>query len=446
MGVWKRSRAGMDIFRKEAEYESFRLYLNSVSPGWKEKDLTGSPFSIAAYCPDDMIGTWNDIDNARTELHKRDMKLILDFVPNHTAPDHLWISNNPEYYLTGNQNDYDSDPYMYSPLSVDDKTLFIMRGKDPYFSPWSDTAQLNYFNPGMRSALIQELLTIAQHCDGMRCDMAMLVMNDLFTKHWNWATRNSSCTMPETEFWEEARKAVPDHLLIAEAYWGTDWTLLQLGFDYVYDKRFHDRIKQLDADDIHMHLKAETTFQNNLVRFLENHDESRSAALLQKKQLVPALLTCATVPGMKLFYHGQLEGKKKRTPVQLRYTAPEKTDEEIALLYKKVLGISLQNIFRNGTWKIEETRSLGDDSYLNLLAWTWKLDNSFKLVVVNFGDHVSRASIPLYEEVQNNISYLFHDEFNDRQYMRAGDRLIEKGLMIVLDAYKVHVFDITEQK
>ena len=61
---------------------------------------------------------------------------------------------------------------------------FIACGRDPFFPPWRDVAQLNYFNPATREAMIGVLTTIAQHCDGVRCDMAMLVLNDVFAQTW----------------------------------------------------------------------------------------------------------------------------------------------------------------------------------------------------------------------------------------------------------------------
>jgi glycosidase len=442
MGVWKRSAAGMDIFRKEPEFIPFQLYLKSVFPGWQMNDMIGSPYSVAEYIPDALIGCWDDIDRARKEINKRGMKLILDFVPNHTAPDHPWIYSYPEYYILGNQEDYSKNPLMYSPIRIDGDIRYVVRGKDPYYPPWSDTVQLNYFNPEMRSALLKELVNIAQHCDGMRCDMAMLVMNDFFAKHWDWASKEYIHSMPKHEFWEDVRKTVPDQILIAETYWETEWMLQQIGFDFVYDKRLYDRIKHLSAFDLNLHLRADISYQNKLVRFIENHDEARSASVFSKEQLSVAFLICATVPGMKLFYHGQLEGRKRRTPVQLRRAVPENPDAEIRSLYKKVLTLTGQEVYKTGTWQLKDIHSLVDDSYLNLLAWMWKSEKSLKLIVVNLGNHVVRASIALQDEVQKETEYIFYDEFNDQEYVRKGNKIIENGLLVILDANRCHVFDI----
>jgi glycosidase len=108
------------------------------------------------------------------------MKLILDFFPNHTAPDHPWVFEHPDYYIQGSEPDYARDPAAFIPVQKGRRTLYIARGRDPYFPPWPDTAQLNYLSRDVRSALIEELKKISGHCDGVRCDMAMLVLNDIF--------------------------------------------------------------------------------------------------------------------------------------------------------------------------------------------------------------------------------------------------------------------------
>jgi hypothetical protein len=193
---------------------------------------------------------------------------------------------------------------------------------------------------------------------------------------------------------------------------------------------------------LNLHLRADISYQNKLVRFIENHDEARSASVFSKEQLSVAFLICATVPGMKLFYHGQLEGRKRRTPVQLRRAVPENPDAEIRSLYKKVLTLTGQEVYKTGTWQLKDIHSLVDDSYLNLLAWMWKSEKSLKLIVVNLGNHVVRASIALQDEVQKETEYIFYDEFNDQEYVRKGNKIIENGLLVILDANRCHVFDI----
>ena len=152
----------------------------------------------------------------------------------------------------------------------------IACGRDPYFPPWTDTAQLNAFSPKLREAALDTLRHIATQCDGVRCDMAMLLLNSVFSKTWGEAAGS----IPEAEYWTElingVRQVHRNFLFIAEAYWDLESSLQQLGFDYCYDKRLYDRLVHDDAKSVRDHLAADLSYQNRLIRFLENHDEVTS--------------------------------------------------------------------------------------------------------------------------------------------------------------------------
>lgn len=438
MGVWKRSEAGKIYFQNASEYRS--LY-DEVFPGWTKDDIIGSPYSIASYEPDPLIGTWEDIDKARKEVRKRGMGLILDFVPNHTGPDHDWVMNHPDYYIQGSEDDFKRSPAGFFPVQNMGKVWYIARGRDPYFPPWPDTAQLNYFNPEMRSALIHVLKEIAGHCDGVRCDMAMLVLNEIFPN--TWANSKASCEHLKQEFWTEVRDTLPGFLLIAEAYWDKEWTLQQLGFDYTYDKRLYDRIVSSSVQDIYLHLRADISFQRKSTRFIENHDEPRSAGALSKDKLLAAATLFSTLPGMKLFQQGQIEGRKIRLPLQLRKAKEEEPDEQIRAFYGKLLSIVKQDVFHEGEWGLKEVFSFMDDSFHSLIAYTWKSARRIKLAVINLSQNLSQGRIPLTSELAVDGDYLFTDELNDQEYVRKGTDIITTGLHVILDGYKAHIFDIS---
>src|SRR5215207_2925601 len=182
MGVWKRSAIGRLMARTDlaliAEYDR-------VLPGWQMRDVPGSPYSIEAYEPDARMDGWRGLEVARRALADRGIGLVLDFVPNHLGFDHEWIRTDPERFVQGTLDAYRAEPALYH--SVEDAegiVRFIACGRDPFFPPWRDVAQLNYFNPATREAMIAVLQMIAQHCDGVRCDMAMLVINDVFQQTW----------------------------------------------------------------------------------------------------------------------------------------------------------------------------------------------------------------------------------------------------------------------
>ena len=158
-----------------------------------------------------------------------------------------------------------------------DRGVYLAHGRDPNFPPWTDTAQLNFYSTDLRQALIKELLRIAEVADGVRCDMAMLALNDVFGGVWG---KLANYPKPDTEFWAEAITQVkqrrPDFLFLAEAYWGLEKQLQQLGFDFTYDKVFYDRLRFSNARDIREHLMTDGPYQQRSVHFIENHDEERA--------------------------------------------------------------------------------------------------------------------------------------------------------------------------
>ncbi len=444
MGVWKRSKAGLDIFRHE--YRTFQGILDSALPGWTDDDLIGSPYSIAEYSPDPLIGNWRSLDKARAELNKRGMGLILDFVPNHTAPDHPWVSRHPDYYIEGSGQNFRQNPLLYSVVNQRGAELYLARGKDPYLPPWTDTVQLNYFNPAAHSAMLEELKKIAAHCDGVRCDMAMLVLNDIFEKNWGWAKRE---TYPRqlTEFWEEAVGSLPDLLFIAEAYWGTEWRLQQKGFDYVYDKTLYDRLISASGRDIRSHLSADVSFQEKLVRFIENHDEQRSSGVFGKDRLYAAAVIFSTLPGLKLYHQGQLEGKKIKIPLQLIRAKHEEPDTATRAFYKKLLRITKADIFKNGKWELKETASSGDNSFENIIAYSWRLNGKLKLIAVNASPHTGSCRISLKKELAaSSDDYNLYDELDGKTYVRNSREMSEPGLTVILEGFHAHIFDISPAK
>ena len=181
MGIWQRSPASRRIMLADpANYAAY----DRVLPGWQDSDVIGSPYAVAQYVPDPRIGTWSSLDNARDKLRARGMALFLDFVGNHTGLDAPWTLDHPEFYVQGTQQDFDKDPGSFYRIDTARGPLFIALGRDPYFPPWKDVAQLNYFQPQLRAAQIESLRTISEHCDGVRCDMAMLQLTDIFAKIW----------------------------------------------------------------------------------------------------------------------------------------------------------------------------------------------------------------------------------------------------------------------
>jgi len=434
MGVWERSPAGIAIANQNKNLlEEFRRAL----PDFRAEDNVGSPYCIRRYVVDDYLGGPEGLAVARRELSKRGMNLILDFVPNHVAPDHPWVAEHPEYFIRGSVHDIRNDPASYTEMSG---TTFA-RGRDPYFPAWPDVLQLNAFQPDLRRAAVETLTSIAQQCDGVRCDMAMLFLNSIFERTWN----GRAGPRPATEYWADVISSVkgtyPGFLFIAEAYWNLEWELQQQGFDFCYDKTLYDRLEHTDAENIRLHLCAALTYQNKLLRFIENHDEPRAAATFSVAKERALALTSATLPGMKLFHEGQFEGRKVRLPVFLGRRPHEHFDGEVYGFYTAMFEAVNRAAFYDGQWSLCTRTGWPDNpSFRNLVAWSWVHEDERYLIIVNLSDGPARARVQVPWRDVAGTSWKLADLLSGAFYERDGDELQSQGLYVNLDRWSYHLF------
>ncbi|MFY9753840.1 MAG: alpha-amylase family glycosyl hydrolase [Candidatus Acidiferrales bacterium] len=437
MGIWQRSAESRRIWTADT---GVRSQYDHALPGWKPQDVAGSPYAVGAYAPDPRIGTWEDLDRARAALRRRGIALYLDFVSNHTALDHPWTREHPEFYVQGSAEDFQKNPGLFYRLATPAGDRYVALARDLYCPPWIDAAQINHFDPGARAAQIETLRTLAAHCDGVRCDMAMLLLSDIFEKIWSHYLPN--VWRPQTEFWTEAHDAVPDLTLLAEAYWGTESRLLYLGFSYAYDKELYDAVRDARLVDIRGHLQASVDYQSRLARFLENHDEARCALVFPHSRLKSAGTLMGTLPGMRLYHQGELEGRRIHFPIQLRTAAPEPADPESAAFFDKILEISNEDVFHAGRWNLLEVFNEGDSTAGNLIAYQWRTEKSWKLVAVNLTSTPAQGRIKLADSARPAIPYIFDDQLNQVLYDRNGSELHALGLFVRLEAGQAHIFDI----
>jgi len=224
-------------------------------------------------------------------------------------------------------------------------------------------------------------------------------------------------------------------MFMAEVYWDLEWTLLQQGFDYAYDKRLYDRLEHGAAAAVRGHLMAGLDFQDHLARFMENHDEPRAAATFPfEKHRAAAVVTYFT-PGLRFFHQGQREGKRIRVPVHIRRGPSETSDQAVADFYDRLIATLKDDVFRNGAWQLLECRRAWTDNPTSedFLAFAWSEGESRRLVVVNYAAHQSQCYIALPWPGTFRLS----DRLGAAEYERSGD------LYVDLPAWGHHVFDVT---
>ncbi len=437
MGVWERSPAGTAVANRNTNLlADFRRALSD----FRSEDNVGSPYCVRRYVADQHLGGPEGVACARRELAKRGMRLILDFVPNHVAPDHPWVSEHAEYFIQGTADDVRHDPESYIEVN---RTVFAC-GKDPYFPAWADVLQLNAFQPGLRQAVVETLSDIARQCDGVRCDMAMLLMSSVFERTWG----SRAGPRPATEYWVDIipaiKQAHPGFLFIAEAYWDLEWELQQQGFDFCYDKRLYDRLEHDNAERVRLHLCADLAYQEKLLRFIENHDEPRAATAFPPAKERAAAVTTSTLPGARLFHEGQFEGRKVRLPVFLRRRPEEPVDKELQEFYSKLLAAIDTPVFRSGEWKLCDRTGWPDNAtFENVVAWSWNGEGDRYMIVVNLSDGAAQARVKIpWNDLKGN-QWRLTDLLSDATYERDGDEMVSSGLYVDLQPWGYHFLRLT---
>lgn len=438
MGVWQRSPESRRIALGDAE--NFPLYDRAL-PGWRSEDVISSPYAVAQYVPDPRIGTWDALDAVREKLHARGMALFLDFVGNHTALDHPWTREHPEFYVQGTEDNFRTGSASFYRIETPGGARYLALARDPYFPPWKDAAQLNHFEPRMRAAQLADLRTIALHCDGVRCDMAMLHLHDIFEKLWGHLL-NGARPLAQ-EFWSEAHAAVPGLVLLAEAYWGTEQRLLDLGFSFVYDKGLYDAVRDIRIPEVHERLAAGIGYQSCLARFLENHDEGRCATVFGKERLFSVGTLMGTLPGMRFYHQGELEGCTTYLPITLRIGAPVPPDPASAAFFEKILRVTEEDVFHRGAWNLLPVMPEGDATSANLVAYEWRSEKQWKVVAVNLSGIASEGRIHFGDRPLPAQQYVFYDELNEVRYSRSADELRTVGLFVRRDGFGAHLFDVS---
>lgn len=436
MGVWKLSPAAEKIARENKEIQD---QIRAIKPDFKPEDITASPYAVYAYEVDDSLGGNAALAALRAKLNGMGIALLLDFVGNHTAIDSPTVNSDPDLYInTGKQAPATHKDWFFQNA----QGVYIAHGRDPYFAPWTDTAQLNYFNPKTRQFMLANLLHVADMCDGVRCDMAMLSLNKVQRDTW-WEFIGGN--LPKEEFWSQALTAVhekhPEFIFIAEVYWGLEWDIQEMGFDYTYDKVLYDRLRFSTPENIKDHLGAEHLFQMRSIRFTANHDEEESLKAFGKEKSLAASTIIATLPGARMFHLFQLLGRPARMPIQ--YIKDDfKENKEVSDYYVKLLHIASDPAFHGGQWSLRDIApaGMGDDSNRNILAWQWKQRNTGKMIVINYSSAPAKGRLSM-KGVYGPGSHVVEELTGEK--ITVTPDMLSQGCELQLKPYESKIFTYT---
>lgn len=435
LSVWQTGAAGQRVSWSNAQW---RKEFQETLPDLCEEDVPGSGFAVTGYTVHHDLGGDAALARLRKRLHKRGLRLMLDFVPNHTGLDHPWVEDHPEYYVSGTELDLARAPQNYTWVKRSRGDLLLAHGRDPYFPGWPDTLQLNYGNPATQDAMMGELRKIAGQCDGVRCDMAMLVLPEVFERTWG---------IPSQPFWPKAtarvRERVSDFCFMAEVYWDLEWTLQQQGFDYTYDKRLYDRLRAGHARLVREHFWAGPDYQNKMARFLENHDEPRAAAAFAPGMHEAAAVITFLSPGLRFFHQGQFEGCKKRISPHLGRGPLERVDAVLQEFYDRLLALLREPVLRNGQWQLLECAPAWEGNWTSdcFVACAWQGSAGERVVaLVNYAQNQSQCYVKLpFDDLAGRL-WRLQDRMSSAAYERCGDELQSRGLFVDMSPWQSAVF------
>ena len=440
LGAWQRGENGRRMARQDASLR--RVALRHI-PDLQEREICGSCFAITGYQISSDLGGDPALANLRERLHQRGIRLMLDFIPNHTAIDHPWAWSQPGYYIQGTDEDIHLEPKNYVRVTTAQGERVLAHGRDPHFPGWNDTLQLNYANPLVIEAMTQELLSLAERCDGLRCDMAMLVLPEVFEHTWG---------QRPAPFWpysiQRLRKRHPDFILLAEVYWDLEQILQEQGFNYTYDKHLYDLLREGRAQPIIHHLHADLGYQSRMARFLENHDEERAAAIFPDERHRAAATVTYLAPGLRFFHQGQLEGRRFRTPMQLCRSPEEPVDLGLQNDYRRLLACLAQPITHQGEWQLLEAHPAWDNNsnWSDFILYFWHYAEKMLLVAVNYSAHSSQCFVRLPFPWLQNQDWSLEDWLSPMVYVRHGDEITSKGLYLDMTPWGAHAFDLKPVK
>ncbi len=505
IGLWERSRASQRI-----------------------KQLCGNPEAVASayslfeYRIADDLGGEAAYQDLKQRAWRRGIRLASDMVPNHMSIDSKWMIEHPDWFISLDYSPFPSYTFNGPNVSWDERvgiyledhyysrsdaavvfkrvdnwtgsTKYVYHGNDGTSMPWNDTAQLNYLNPEVREAVIQTILHVARQFPVIRFDAAMTLAKKHYQRLWfpepgtggaipsraeHGMTREQLDALMPVEFWREVVDRVaaeaPDTLLLAEAFWLMEGYFVRtLGMHRVYNSAFMNMLRDEDNGKYRAVMKNTLEFDpevmKRFVNFMNNPDERTAVDQFGKDdKYFGVCVMMATLPGLPMFGHGQIEGFSEKYGMEYRraywdeqpdgYLVQRHEREIFPLLHRRRLFAGVENFllydfFTPEGYVNEDVFAYsnrdGDDRgvvvYHNKYASArgWIRSSVGYSVKTGHGDERTMVQKTLGEGLGLHPDEAYYCIFCDHvaglEYIRNSRELCEKGLYVELEAYKYHAF------
>jgi hypothetical protein len=499
IGLWERSWASKEIKQRMGQ-----------------ADAVASAYSLYDYDIANDLGGWDAVSNLRWRAWQRGLRLAADMVPNHMGIDSKWVTEHPDWFLSLPHSPYPNYEFNSGDLSRDSRVgimvedhyynhsdaavvfkrvdrwtgdvRYIYHGNDGTSMPWNDTAQLDYLKAEVREAVIQTILHVARNFPVIRFDAAMTLAKKHVQRLWfpepgaggaipsrseYGLTRADFEAAIPNEFWREVvdrvAAEVPDTLLLAEAFWMMEGYFVRtLGMHRVYNSAFMHMLRDEDNAKYRQLIKSTLEYDPRIlqryVNFMNNPDEKTAAEQFGKADKYFGIcVVMATVPGLPMFGHGQVEGFSEKYGMEYRHAKWNEAIDEgfvryhqqviFPLNHRRYLFAGVENF-----WLYDFFAPTGEVNE-EVMAYSNRFGDERALVIyhnkyANASGWVKTSAAGLQDGklVQKSLSEglalpaadldfaIFRDNMTGREYIRSCKQLAESGLFVELGAYQCHVF------
>lgn len=505
IGLWERSRASQRIKQRTGQ-----------------ADAVASAYSLNSYDIAGDLGGWAALENLRSRAWSRGIRLSADMVPNHMGIDSKWVIEHPDWFLAMSHSPYPSYSFRSENLSDDlrvgiyledhyyDKTdaavvfqrrdlqtgdlRYIYHGNDGTSFPWNDTAQLDYTKAEVREAVIQVILHVARNFPIIRFDAAMTLAKKHIQRLW-FPEPGAGGAIPSraqfgmtkaefddkipVEFWREVvdriAAEVPDTLLLAEAFWLMEGYFVRtLGMHRVYNSAFMHMLRDEDNAKYRMAIKTTLEFDPQIlkryVNFMNNPDEKSAVEQFEKGDKYFGVCTLlATLPGLPMFGHGQVEGFSEKYGMEFRRPKWDETPDDgliqahdwriFPLLHRRFLFADVENFLLFDLQKPYSGLDENVFAYCNRYQDPHSGTSERGLVIYHnkYGDTKGwiKTSAPALDKTSGKLVrrtlaegldlprhgfVIFKDYASQKEFIRSCNELWEKGMYVELGAYQCHAF------